>query len=343
MRKLWIEAIIHIIFWGSTTWLIASSFSIQSHEIDINNGEEIVNIVRNNSLIYQILFIILVAAFLFYFNSKIIYKLNQTNKKTALGYSAMSFLIALIVVYIVTNLKLYVKFLPLPKQIAFGIVFFYFAISIAYGLAKLWLYDLKRHQQLVLDKKQTELALLRNQIQPHFLFNALNNLLSMVNPFENPKLTDSFERLSQLLRYVIDEAQKDRVSINQEITFIENYIELQLLRFSENEVNVDFKVIGNYNTQMVEPGLFIIFVENAFKYGTEPEKIANIEIFFDLTKKDTILFQIKNKVMLKNVSGNGTGIETTKKRLELIYPNTHHLSISITDVEFFVDLTLKTE
>ena len=342
MKKHWIEVMIHTIFWISTTWLIASSFSIQSYDIEFINGEEIVNVVRDNSLIYQLMFCILISALLFYVNTRIIYKLNQSNKKTALVYSTLSFLSALIVVYLATSLKYIDNVFPLPKQLAFGIVTFYFSISIAYSLANLWLDNLQRHQQLVLDKKQTELALLRNQLQPHFLFNALNNLLSMVSPSENPKLNASFDRLSQLLRYVIDETQKERVSITQEIEFLKNYIDLQLLRFSENEVTVDFKVIGDHNVQWVEPGLFITFVENAFKYGTEPEKITNIQIEFDLTQQDIIVFRIKNRVMLKYFKGNGTGIETTKKRLELIYSKNYDLDIYDVDGEFKVELKIKT-
>lgn len=344
MKKDWIKAIVHLIFWAATTWLITSSFSIQSREIELIDGVETVNIIRSNGLTYQILLCIIVAVFLSYLNIRIIYKLNQpnTNEKT-IWYSALLFLLALLLIDILTRLPLLGNGPPLPKQIAFGIIIFYFALSVAYGLARLWFFNVQRHQQLVLDKKQTELTLLRNQLQPHFLFNALNNLLSMVRPAENPKLVDSFERLSQLLRYVIEETKTDKVSMNKEINFLKNYIELQLLRFNENEVIVQFDVEGEFDTQKVEPGLFITFVENAFKYGTEPEKTSIIKIQFDLTKPDAVGLEIKNKVIMKNVNvnGTGTGIESTRKRLDLIYPGKYQLLVSNAD-DFVVELNLET-
>jgi sensor histidine kinase YesM len=342
MKRFWIEFIIHIIFWVSTTWLITSGFSIQSHEIEVINGVETINIVRNNWLIYQILLCIVISAITFYLNARLIFKLNQTKTNNKpIWYSALIFVIVLIIIYVITVPGLYSNMPPVPALIAFGIFFFYFALSIAYGLARLWVYNNQRQQQLVFDKKQAELTLLRNQLKPHFLFNALNNLLSMVNPSENSKLINSFERLSQLLRYIIEETNTDKVSIAKEIEFLKNYIDLQMLRFNEDEVNVQFNIHGPYNSQKVEPGLFIAFVENAFKYGTEPEKKATIDIEFDLSGINTIQFQIKNKVMMKNLNGVGSGIEATRKRLELIYPAKHQFSISDSE-NFIVKLKLST-
>jgi LytS/YehU family sensor histidine kinase len=243
--------------------------------------------------------------------------------------------------YALTEFRFFINVPPIPKEIAFGIVIFYFALSIAYGMTRLLIDKSRREQQLIIDKKQAELSLLRNQLQPHFLFNAINNLLSMVDPSKNPKLVSSFDRLSQLLRYVIEETDTGKVSIAEEIEFLKNYIELQLLRFNEGEVNIHFNVSGKHVSQKVEPGLFIAFVENAFKYGTEPERTATIEIELDVTRPDAILFTIKNKVLMTNISGVGTGLEKTRKRLDLIYPNAHQLSISHTE-DFIVSLTIIT-
>lgn len=342
MKRKWIEGVVHTIFWISTAWLLASGFSVQSHDIEIINDEETVTIIRNNKLIYQILLYIVVSVIAFYFNIYLIFKLNQykTNKNPVL-YSALTFAVVLIMTYTLTEIRLFGNMPPIPKQIAFGIVIFYFTLSIAYSLTSILIYNNKREQQLIVDKKQAELTLLRNQLQPHFLFNAINNLLSMVNHFENPKLVNSFERLSQLLRYVIEETQTDKVSIAREIEFLKNYIELQLLRFDEDEANIQFNVCGQYDSQKVEPGLFIAFVENAFKYGIEPEKTATIEIEFDLSKLNTIQFTIRNKILMTNTNGVGTGIESTRKRLNLIYPNAHQLSVSQSE-DFIVKLTINT-
>lgn len=196
-------------------------------------------------------------------------------------------------------------------------------------------------QKLIIDKKQAELNLLRNQLQPHFLFNALNNLLSMVSSSENPKLVSAIDKLSQLLRFVIEDNKTEKILISKEIIFLKNYIDLQKLRFEEGEVSVQFNVKGEYDKQKIEPGLFIPFVENAFKYGTEPEKSTKIDIEFNLLKADSVQFEIKNKEMMTSTNGIGTGIETTKKRLKLIYPNKHNLKITNADY-FIVHLTIQT-
>jgi LytS/YehU family sensor histidine kinase len=164
----------------------------------------------------------------------------------------------------------------------------------------------------------------------------------MVNRSGNPKLVSSFDKLSQLLRFVIEDNKTEKIPISNEIQFLKNYIELQMLRFEEGEVSVQFNVKGEFDEQKIEPGLFIPFVENAFKYGTEPEKRSKIDIQFDLSNAESAHFEIKNKRMITSINGIGTGIETTKKRLNLIYPDKHKLKISNAD-EFIVQLNISTQ
>jgi LytS/YehU family sensor histidine kinase len=164
----------------------------------------------------------------------------------------------------------------------------------------------------------------------------------MVNPSDNPKLVSSFDKLSQLLRFLIEDNKAEKITISKEIEFLKNYIELQKLRFNEDELDIQFKVNGSFDTQKVEPGLFIPFVENAFKYGTEPEKHVTIEIEFDLSKIDLIQFIIKNKIMMSHSNRLGTGIEVSRKRLNLIYPDRHKLTIS-KEEDFIVQLTIRTK
>ena len=342
MKLRWVEGIIHILFWVSTGWLIISGFSIQSHEIEVVNDMETVIVNRNVGLIYQLIGCILVSIVLFYLNTWIVLKQNKVNAKSPILYSAFILMGVLVVIYLGSESRFFDRGPSLPIQISSGIVIFYFSISIAYSLLKILINHHQREQQLLVDKKQAELTLLRNQLQPHFLFNAINNLLSMVNPTDNPKLANSFDRLSKLLRYVIEENHTDKVKIWNEIDFLKNYIDLQLLRFNDGEVNVNFVVEGPYDNHPIEPGLFIAFVENAFKYGTEPEKTATIDINFDLTNPNEIHFFAKNNALMTNNNGPGTGIESTQKRLALIYPQKHQLSISHSD-EFIIRLTINTQ
>lgn len=339
MRK-WLEVVIHLLFWSCTTWLIASGFSIQSHEIEVINGIEAVKIVRNNGLIYQLLICIFFSMIAFYINAWLISKRNRTeSRKNLIWYIVLAFATLTVFIFAVTEIRFFSSTPPIPKQIAFGLAIFYFSISIAYGLVKKSIFNEQRHQQLIIDKKQAELSLLRNQLQPHFLFNALNNMLSMVNRSNNPKLVSSFDRLSQLLRFVIEDNKTEKIPISKEIQFLKNYIDLQMLRFEEGEVSIQFNVKGEFDEQKIEPGLFIPFVENAFKYGTEPENSTQIDIEFDLSSANSVYFEMKNKKMMTGTNGIGTGIETTKKRLELIYPDKHELKIQNAD-DFIVQLKI---
>jgi uncharacterized membrane-anchored protein YhcB (DUF1043 family) len=341
MKNRILEIMLHGVFWAATAWLLASSFSVQMRLMQIIDGVETIKIVRNGRLMWQILACIAVGAMVFY--TTVWWLLRQSElKKQAVLLPILAFGMGILLVQTFIIYDVEPEQPPLPQPVAFGIVTFYFTVSIAYSIAKLYYRNHERQQQLQLDKKQTELTLLRNQLQPHFLFNALNNLLSMVKPNENPKLVDSFERLSQLLRHVIEETQTEKVSIRKEITFLENYIELQKLRFNDNEVLVNFSVKGEYLDQKIEPGLYITFVENAFKYGTEPEQNCVIDMDFDLSKPENIYFSIKNKVMIYNVMGNKTGIETTRRRLALIYPDKHQLLVKQKE-HFIVTLNIQTQ
>jgi sensor histidine kinase YesM len=341
MKNRFIEIILHSIFWMTTAWLFINSFSVQMRHLKIIDGIETIYIVRSSGLMLQIFSCITTGAIVFYITVWLLLQHHEIKKQT-IFFLLLIFGIGCTFTYFITNFNFNSKQPPLPSAIALGIVTFYFAISIAYSIAKLLYRNHQRQQQLILDKKQTELTLLRNQLQPHFLFNALNNLLSMVKPHENPKLIHSFERLSQLLRYVIEETQAEKVSIQKEISFLESYIELQKLRFTEDEIVVNFKVEGIFINQKIEPGLYITFIENAFKYGTEPEKTSIIDIHFDLRVEDNIHFEIKNKVMMPNLTGNKTGIESTRKRLELIYPHKHLLLVK-EENDFIVTLDIQTQ
>ena len=341
MKTRLLYTLAQLVFWIGSGWLITSSFSIMAHEIEMIDGQEVVRVVRDPGLMRQTLMHVGLSLALFYGNLWLMLRLHHDKQKTAIAVVTL-FLSGLALVYANASYQISIATLALPPQLSYGIVVFYLTISTASALTILWLRNEKRQQQLVVDKKQAELNLLRNQLQPHFLFNALNNMLSMVRHDENPNLSAAFERLSMLLRHVIEESSGETVTIEKEIAFLKHYIELQLLRFSPGEVTIDFDVEGEFNRQHIEPGLFIAFVENAFKYGTEPENKASIRIHFDLTRPDEVMFEIKNKVLMQSQNGTGTGLENTRKRLELIYPGKHQLSIHKGD-DFSVELKITTE
>ncbi|MCB1581700.1 MAG: histidine kinase [Xanthomonadales bacterium] len=334
----WIEHIVNVLFWIITGWLITSSFSIRGQEIEILNDIEIIRTIRDEHIVHQLLACIVISVMLFYANFYNIIQLKADQPKAKKIIIAISIFLTALAVYWVIEHHFF-NALLLPKQITLGVMFFYFTVSLSYGLLKLWIFSQQREQNLILAKNQAELNLLRNQLQPHFLFNALNNLLSLVNQEKSPLLSASFEHLSLLLRYVIEENKSQLVPLTKEIEFVKNYCQLQQLRFEDDEVNLKLTVHGDPTDKFIEPGLFIPFVENAFKYGAEPESQTTIKITFNLEKTKEISFTICNHVIdtLKKNQGTGTGISTTRKRLELVYPKKHTLLIEDSDI-FRVDL-----
>lgn len=339
----WIEVLINLIFWLVSGWFICSSFSIQAQEIEIVNDQELVRIVRNETILRKLLLSIGLSFTVFYTNIWNISKFYHSAPKIkAIAIGIGLFISSILLFSAFESFLFEAGSIRLPKAIGIGILTFYFTISSAYGIVKILVQSEKRQQLLLLAKKQAELNLLRNQLQPHFLFNALNNLLAMVEQQQSPQLARAFDKLSQLLRYVIEETKNQRVALEKEIQFIRNYAALQLLRFEENEVDFNFSIHGEQKNQYIEPGLLIPFVENAFKYGTEPEKQSKIDLTLELSKPNEIKFSIRNKKLnyTQNYGNTGTGIRATRERLELVYPAKHRLEITEKD-DYLVELTIR--
>jgi len=151
----------------------------------------------------------------------------------------------------------------------------------------------------------------------------------MVDQKNNPKLATSIDKLSSLLRYVVYENKTNKVTIEEEIQFIKNFSELHLLRFEDDEIDFKFEIKGAYNHQMIETGILLCFVENAFKHGVQPEFDSFIHMTIDMTKKDRMIFKIENSIppIIGDLQSGGYGLQSTKERLQLAYPNAHFLEI----------------
>lgn len=193
-------------------------------------------------------------------------------------------------------------------------------------------------------KLEAELKLLRGQINPHFLFNTLNNLyaLSLDKSDKTPNL---ILKLSDLMRYMLYDCRDSYVLIDKEISFIKNYLELEKIRIGE-KANVEMKVNGSTGLQQIAPLLFIPFIENAFKHGCNRQlNHSFIKINFDIEKQGVIKFCIENtkedKDYLKDTKYSGIGIENVKKRLILLYPEKHSLKISDNQNVFKVELIIE--
>lgn len=214
-----------------------------------------------------------------------------------------------------------------------------FLSGIIYLLMDQWKKDQQR-QELEQAKTEAELALLRSQINPHFLFNMLSYL--HVEAFRtDSKLANSILQLSGLLRYATQKSLENKAQLSHEIEHLTNYLQLMQKRFGE-KCYVEFLVNGLVGKQRIEPLLFLPFVENAFKHGiyTNPDSPIQIELHID---NGSIGFTCKNKINHHQKDpGNGIGIQNVKKRLELLYPNRHHLAIHSNHNYFSIDLSIET-
>ncbi|KXX70904.1 sensor histidine kinase [Flammeovirga sp. SJP92] len=189
-----------------------------------------------------------------------------------------------------------------------------------------WVYEQwKWLQTLKNEKARAELQLLKSQINPHFFFNTLNNLYGLTVE-KSDKAPEVVLKLGDMMRYTIYEGKEEKVAIQNEITYLENYIELHKIRYQKN-VQIHFinSVISDFK---IAPLLYIILLENAFKHGVET-LVENAYIFVEIEEEGTqVSFTIENNFDQALIDHRvGIGIDNLKKRLELIYPNRHHYEI----------------
>lgn len=344
MQNKWLEIILNILFWILTSWLIISVNSIELLEIEVVNGKEIKQIFRNANLVNYFIIGQIVFFIIFYGELYFIKELGRTKSFKRFIIKSIGLIFSLMLVYYVI-VRFFVFSEPIRiANISFGILIFYLATALGYGFIKMWIKNEQDNKQLELVKNQTELKLLKSQLQPHFLFNTMNNLLAMVDQQSNPKLAKSIDKLSGLLRYVVYDTKKEKVPIAEEILFIKNFAELHLLRFEDDEIDYDFDIKGEYNQQLIEPGILLCYIENAFKHGVQPEEKSFITIHLDISHKDILHFTVKNSIPSfkpTNEKG-GFGIASNTNRLKLAYPNKHSLHITETS-EYTVELKIETD
>ncbi|MDX1349369.1 MAG: histidine kinase [Putridiphycobacter sp.] len=192
------------------------------------------------------------------------------------------------------------------------------------------------------EKLTTELKFLKSQVNPHFLFNALNNIysLSITKSEETP---ESIMQLSEILRYMVYDSRENAVLVEDELKYLENFIQLMNLKDSTG-LNVTLAADIQVKNMKVAPLLFIPFIENAFKHSKiENDKNGFISIKLE-TKGNDILFSVKNSVPENSYTKDdigGIGIANTRKRLEILYPNKHHLKIYEKTAQFEVSLLIQ--
>ncbi|SHN15824.1 sensor histidine kinase [Flavobacterium xinjiangense] len=206
-----------------------------------------------------------------------------------------------------------------------------------------WVKEIKLKEELKQKNHETEMALVKAQIDPHFLFNTLNNIDVLILK-DAGEASNYLNKLSDILRFMLYEIKTDAILLKKEIEYIEKYIELQKIR-TANSNYVSFQINGTMDNRTIAPMVFIPFIENAFKHSTN-KKIDNtisIEIYIN---KENIIFLCENKFdptrLLKQES-DGLGNDLIQKRLNLIYPEKHILELENRINLYSVKLTIKNE
>jgi LytS/YehU family sensor histidine kinase len=217
-----------------------------------------------------------------------------------------------------------------------------FYASVAFFFSNDWFKKQKLAQELEKKNLQSELSMLKNQINPHFLFNTLNNIDSLIK--KNPDYaSQSIVELSDMMRYMIYETNVKKVPLAKELKYIDDYLALQKLQYFNDDL-VEYTVVGNPDNIEIAPMLFIPFIENAFKHCTDKETKHAIRFSFaidaDKIRFDAVKKKKKNHAISKDET-SGIGLETVKRRLEILYPNRYSLGIDEKNDLFCVSLEIQ--
>jgi LytS/YehU family sensor histidine kinase len=196
-------------------------------------------------------------------------------------------------------------------NIVFALAILFLAFTLK--MNNLW----KRSQK---EKLDAELSYLKAQINPHFLFNTLNSIYSLAIE-QSDRTASAIVKLSGMMRYAINEAHQDYVSLQKEISYITDYIDLQRLRMSDS-VKIIYTLNVNAVGKQIAPLLLIPFIENAFKFGVSTEEECQLIIHIDVDESHLSLY-VKNDKVNEQVEKTGVGILNSKSRLALSHPNKH--------------------
>ncbi|MFD2514805.1 sensor histidine kinase [Pontibacter locisalis] len=220
-------------------------------------------------------------------------------------------------------------------------VLIFIFVSTLVGITQNLIINTVKKEQLEKQAINTELVYLKSQINPHFLFNTLNNIHTLVYT-QDPTAPEAMMRLSSLMRYMIYESNAATVPLSIEINYLQDYISLQQLRYKSTDI-VDFQVDGNTDTCHVAPLLFIHLLENTYKHSPQRLKPRSIKVRL-IVKEHLLIATFENPIGKKSGSlleePGGIGFLNVQKRLQLLYPNQHSLDISKTDEVFTVELKI---
>ena len=216
-----------------------------------------------------------------------------------------------------------------------------FALSSALRITIEWFRNERQKKEMESEKLASELAFLKSQVNPHFLFNILNNICSLARK-KSDETENAIIRLSQIMRYMLQDSKDEKVSLGREVEYLNSYMDLQKLRLPDH-VKTEFIVEGDPDLLSIEPLLLIPFIENAFKHGVSFQGCSEISIRLVVLEK-ALLFTVKNGIARgteeNDGQGSGIGLKNVKRRLELLHPESHQLRITDDGTWYNVELKI---
>lgn len=340
--KKYLETIIHVLIWGVAYFLILNYVSTIAY---FRKGQ--------GPFWLAILFGMLMNQVVFYGTAFFIVPKFLRLKKI------LRLIIALISTFILINLfesfidyywligffstenESYLSYLSYNSMSSFFILL----LGLSYALIKYWFQSEKLKKVLHEEKLTTEMAFLKAQINPHFLFNVLNSFYAKALKNDVPELADGIAKLAELMRYMVYETNEDNVELKKEIHYLKKFIQVYQLRIAEDDdVFINFTIKGAVENVRISPMLLIPFVENAIKHGIDTKVKSVINISLEVTQ-NSLSYSVTNTMHqavygLKD-SASGFGLENLEKRLSILYPNSHILETKVEKGNFISLLKLQ--
>ena len=227
-----------------------------------------------------------------------------------------------------------------PILVSFSLFLMVLIASTGNNIVKNWFSAESQKRDIEFQKTATELSFLKSQVNPHFLFNTLNNIYTL-SILKSDVAADSILKLAGMMRYVLTDMGERSVPLEQEIHYVQQFLDLQKIRLT-NRVKVEFDVFGEMEKHVIAPLIFLPFIENAFKYGVSTNQDSVIKITVTL-KPGSITLQTQNQVFEEKLAkelSTGTGLKNARRRLEILYPEKHWLRTEAIGNQYYADLTL---
>ncbi len=347
----------HLLFWGLAVYAISRIFGISTVEVfaeetSENNTTERVIVSYDHAFFWATLITVAFCAVAFYTNIFLLLRDYFIDKST-LRYFLKLFALLFLCVSADILLNRYITYGPTLEDGIFSfpsiglhmtMFVFFTALSYVYAFIREWIKNEKLRNEIAKEKLKTELNFLKSQINPHFLFNTLNNLYSISQKHQVDELSMGINELSNLMRYMLYESNADFVSLKKEVKYIESFIEIQQLRHDEeDELIINFEKKGDFSKAVIAPMILLPFVENAFKHGFSLNESSVINLGLE-TSDSGIFFKVRNRAFKHHKFADktsGIGLENVTRRLNLIYPNKHTLRILEEDENFIVELNIR--